>query len=261
MKLRTKTPNALNNPKLWHQNLKPWFDVASFQKRINERVGLNKDGKPIIRLAWGQDVVQRAFGEETPRYWTRRKKAGEGYQYWRVPRWFLEKRLEPEQYVDAWERTRWALTDADGTPVDKGPAPEEYYTFAYLCAEHESVDPVSGWANCCTRAYYTDRSRCWGRYRPPSDDDLQLISQAVRQMEADKYIDPYRPLTAAELQETELAANMQVERANAEFEEYEAQMIRDFNKLHGHRIFEGPNTFHDLGANFTRSESGLIVPE
>lgn len=254
MHLRTKTPSALNNPKLWHQPLKPYFDVASYQQRIDGRVGLNKDGHSIIRLSWGQDIWQRAFNEETPRYWTRRMKVGGGYQYWRVPRWILEKRLEPEQYVDAWEASRWSMTDASGAPIDKGPPPPEYYTFAYLCAEHEG-DGEDGYAACCTRAYYTNRTRCWGEYRVPSEDDFQLISRAVQVMEADKFRDPYRPLTSAELTETELAANMAVERANEEFERYEAAMVRDFNKLHGHRVFEGPNSFHDLGVG---NSSGII---
>lgn len=269
MKLRIKAPTALNNPSRWHQQLKPWFDVVGYQRRIDQIVGVNRDGKSIIRLVWGQEVWQRVFNEETPRYWTRRLKVPGGHKYWTVPRWMLEKRMEPEQYAEAWEASRWSITDPDtGKPVDKGPAPPEFYSFAYLCAEHESVDQTTGWAHCCTRAYYTDRSRCWGRYRPPSDDDLQLIAQAVRQMEADKYRDPYRPLTTAELAEIELTANMQVERAQEEFEAYEAELMREAIKLHGWRIFEhSPKALHhgkvfDFGKSFQQStETGLYTPE
>jgi hypothetical protein len=221
--------------------------MANYQERINERVGLNKDGRPILRLVWGQDAMQRAFNEETPRYWTRRAKFGESYSYWRVPRFMLEKRMEPEQYAPAWEASRWAIKDEYGVPVDKGPPPPEYYTFAYLCATHER-EGEDGWAACCTRAFYTNRTRCWGEYRAPTESDLDLVSRAMREMEADKFRDPYRPLTPAELAETELAANMQVERAAEQMEAYEADMLRDFNRLHGHRLFEGPNSFHDLGA-------------
>lgn len=260
--LRTQTPAALDNPSRWNQHLKPWFNAERYQRQLDQVVGLNKDRKPIIRLRWAQDVWQYAFNESTPRYWTKRQRRGSSYIYWTVPRWIFEKRLEPEQYVDSWNATRYSLTDAAGNTVDKGPAPEEYYTFAYLCAEHEAVDPSNGWAHCCTRAYDADRSRCWGTYRQPNDDDLELVRQAVRAMEADKYRSPYRPLTTAELQEAELAANMQVERSNAEFAEYEQQLMKDFIKLHGHRLFEGPDTFHDMGAAFSkRTDSGLYIAE
>jgi hypothetical protein len=241
-RLRTKTPAALNNPARWNQRLRPWLDVESYQDRINAVVGVNKDGYPIIRLVWGQDVRQRILGaEETPRYWTRRR----GGEYWKVPRWMLEKRVEIEQYGPSWEEKRYSLTDEEGTPLDSGPPPSEYYTFAYLIAEHEGLH-TDGWPACCSRAFYTDRGRCWGRYKQPGDDDLQLVSQAVRQMEADKFRDPYSPLTLSQLMEMELAANMQVERAEEQFERYEQEMWRDSLKLHGHRIFEGPNSFHDL---------------
>ena len=262
MKIRVRHNSELDNPSRWDKRLKPYFDVAGYQHRIDQIVGLNKDAKSIIRLTWGQDAEQFAFDERTPRYWTRRRKDGEGYRYWTVPRWMLERRIEPEQYAPSWEATRWALTDADGKPVDKGPPPSEYYIFAYLCAEHEAVDPSNGWAHCCTRAYYTDRSRCWGKYRPPSEDDLQLVARAVREMDAAPYRDPYRPLTKEELQEIEVAANMQAERAAMEMAEYEQAMMREAIRLHGHRIFEGPNSFHDMGQSFQRTkQSGLYIPE
>lgn len=282
--LRTKTPAALDNPTRWNQYLKPWFDVESYQERINSRVGLNKDGRPIIRLVWGQDVTTRAYYVETPRYWTRRQKAHPGFTWWTVPRWIFEKRLEPEQYVTAWNEKRYALTDPStgsnhrctdcgwggepkiidgklycsncvgtnitgGAVVDKGPPPDEYHTFMLECAVHETVDQLTGWAHCCTRAFYSDRMRCWGLYRPPSDLDLQVLTQAVRQMEADKFVDPYRALSAAELAETDLAANMQVERSNQMFEEWEREQFKQFNALHGWRVTgDEPPGFHDIGA-------------
>lgn len=299
MKLfRTKTPAALDNPSRWNQYLKPWFDEVRFQDQINQRVGLNRDGKPLLRLVWGQNVWQRMFKESTPRYWTRRLRK----EYWTVPRWILERRMEPEQYMAAWEQKRYAMEDPrdqycvacgcgdiriievpsvvvnaapklvntcercggttfKGRSVDRGEAPKEYYIFSYLIAEH-STHHINGWPQCCDISYHTDRSRCWGKYRQPNDDDLDLVSQAMRAMEADKFIDPYAPLTLSQLVEAELAANKQVERAQLEFEEYERSMIRDFNKLHGHRIFEGPNSFHDLGGNFNKqADSGLYIPE
>lgn len=256
MKLfRTKTPAALDNPSRWNQYLKPWFDVERFQDRIDSRVGLNAKGQSILRLVWAQDIEQTLFDESTPRYWVRRR----AKEYWTVPRWIIERRIEPEQYMPGWEQKRYAIEDPEtGVKVDRGEPPSEYFVFAYLVAEH-AEHTINGWPQCCDIAYHETRSRCWGRYRAPGDDTIALIEQAVRQMDADKFIDPYRPLSLSELRETELAANLQVERAQMEFEEYEQNLIRDFVKLHGHRLFEGPDTFHDLGANFQKADNGLYL--
>lgn len=251
-KVKVKAAAGLNLPLHWHRHMKPFFNADAFQERINSRVGLNKDGKAIIRLVWAQDVTDRAFGQVIPRYWIRRRKVAEAdgkYQYWTVPRWVLEKRMEPETYMAAWEQSRYSMQDEYGKPIDKGDAPLEYYVYANLIAEHEALDS-SEWPACCTRAFYTDRSRCWGKYRQPADSDLQLISQAVRQMEADKYRDPYRPLTAVELAEIETMAGMQAERNAEQVLNQEREMAADFYSLPVSKIPE----------NYGRRKSGLIVP-
>lgn len=295
MRLRTKTPSALNNPSRWNQRLKQWFDVESYQQRINDRAGLNKDGRPVVRLVWGQDVIQRAYFEDTPRYWTKRQKVGPAEFIWfTVPRWIFERRLEPEQYVEAWNAKRYSLRDptqghtrcgdcgnssepavingklhcrgctgtniTGGAVIDKGPPPDEYYVYMMDCAVHEQITGgVDGWPLCCTRAFYTDRMRCWGEYRQPSDLDLEIISQSTRAMEADKFRDPYRALTVAEMEETELASNMQVERAELAMEAYEEQMMAEFNRLHGWRVTgKGRPIMVDMGR---KSEGGIILPD
>lgn len=284
--LRTKTPAALDNPTRWHNYLRPWFDVERYQQQINDRVGLNRDGRPIVRLVWGQDATSRAFYEETPRYWTRRQKAHPSYQWWTVPRWIFERRLEPEQYVDAWNAKRYSIRDpsqgnircgdcnsseepklidgklycrtcmstnfAGGAVIDKGPPPDDYYIFMLECAVHEAAtDAVNGWPRCCARAFYTDRMRCWGQYRHPNDFDLLVLSQSTREMEKSG-ADPYRPLTLAELEETELASMMQVEQADEMFRQYERQMMLDFNRLHGHHITGSTPVMVDYGARDER---------
>lgn len=256
--------------------MRPWFDMQRYQAQIDERVGLNKDGKSIIVLRWAQDVTTTAFGQTTPRYWTKRKRNSDGtYTYWKVARFVFEKRLEPEQYVPSWDAQRFSTIDPESNaPVDRGPAPEEYFTFAWLCAEHElhTTEQNNGWPPCCNRAYYADtkwggpRSRCWGTYRPPSSMDLELISQAVRQMEAEKFRDPYRPLTAAELAEAEIAANMQAERADEQLQLREQEMHREFTRLHAWRLFEtdpgrlAHGRYHFMRDTYQRTESGLLMP-
>lgn len=272
--------------------MRPWFDVEAFQQRIDDRVGLNKDGQPIIKLIWGQDVFHHLFDEELPRYWLRRQ----GSTYWTIPRWMFEKRLEREQYVDGWNANRYALRDpSQGSPscgdcgwggepklikgqlycsacvstnlvggavIDKGPPPDEYFVYMMEAAKHEGATGPDGWPQCCTRAFYgatkfgSQHARCWGEYRPPSDFDLEVISQAVRVMESEKFKDPYRPLTPVELLEAELAANKQLERAEEQIHLAEQEIMAENMRL----FIRKPHTV-DFGAPGTRDPfDGFGVP-
>lgn len=297
-KLRTRTASELDNPKRWNQALKPWFDVERYQDRINDRVGLSRDGRPIVRLVWGQEEVTRAFGQTIPKYWTRRLRGYPGFVWYTVPRWIFERRLEPEQYTQAWNDTRYSLKDpsggnlrcedcgfggepeliagklycrscastnvAGGVVIDKGPPPKELYTYMMECADHEGMmDALNQWPLCCTRAFYEDRRRCWGTYRQPGDFELEVITQSVRAMEASPHRDPYRPLTKQELFETELTANMQVERAQMQFEEYERQLLAEVQKTYPFPdTVLGAQHFSDPGPSFRLGEQrGIIVPE
>jgi len=294
--LRTKAAAELDNPKRWHNYLRPWFDVEKFQSRINDRVGLNRDGRPIIRLVWGQDVEQHVFGELMPRYWTRRLKRQTGFTWWTVPRWMFERRIEPEQFTDAWNATRYSLHDptegagqrcedcnssaepviiggklycrtcggskiVGGRVIDKGPPPKEYYEFFEVAAEHEGyTDQLSAWPACCARQFYTDRSRCWGTYRSPSDYDLVIIERAVQLMNADKHRDPYTPLTVEQLRQAELASNMQIERSQELFENLEREILADFLKTYPYPGAEiGASHFSDVGPAMRKGEARGII--
>lgn len=259
LKIKAEAPDALNRPALWYKPLKPYFDVQAYQERIDARVPRSKDDQSVIRLVWAADINEEAFGEVLPRYWTRRQRvaadqsdqnATGSWKYWRIPRWILERRIEIEQYAPAWEASRYAMQDNCGRPLDAGEPPHEYYVFAHLIADHEALD-ASGWPACCNRAFITDRSRCWGKYRQPGELELTLISQAMRQMEAAKHRDPYRPLTSAELAEIKLMAGMQVER------EAEADLQRGREAA---ADFYGIST-SALPDDWGRRNSGLIVPK
>jgi hypothetical protein len=294
--LRTKTPSELDNPKRWNQYLKPWFDVERFQDRINDRVGLNRDGRPIVRLVWGQDVTQHVYQEETPRYWTRRLRKLNDFVWWTVPRWMFERRIEPEQYVTAWNATRYSLKDpttggghrcedcgssaepkllgdkvycsncagtnvSGGSVIDKGPPPTDHYVYMMDASEHEGMtNEVDGWPACCARQFYTDRARCWGSYRHPADIDLIVIEKAVQAMNAAAYHDPYKPLTPQELFDAEQAANKQMERAQELMEAFERELQADILRTYPYPGFElGAGHFSDLGPSIQKGEeSGNI---
>lgn len=244
--LHTKAPSALNDPTKWDRYLKPWLDMESWQRRIDKRTGLNKNGQSIIKLAWAQDEWQHIFGEEVPRYWHHREKKNHRLVYFTIPRWVFQKRLERECYVDSWNATRYFYADEEGNTIDKGPAPDEYFTYMMECAVHEAPGS-DGYPACCTRAFYTNRDRCWGRYRLPSQDDLDLIEQAVRRMESEKFVDPYAPLSYAQLAEIEIAANKQVERAEEMLEALGREIQKDFLKTYPYPGALSPGHFVDFG--------------
>lgn len=300
MRIRTKAPDGLNQPSRWNQSLRPWLDVPAWQKRIDDRYGLNKRGQSIIVLRWGQEITTRCWGDETPRYWLKRKLNTVGPPtYWTVPRWIFETRLEPEQYFDSWTATRYSMRDpvlggspkcedcgctdqpvligeriyckrcagsniSGGLVVDKGPPPDEYFTYLMDASEHESVDSNNGWAACCTRAFYsstkfgTAGSRCWGEYRPPGAVDMEIIGRLAQQLEASK-IDPYRELSPAELAEAELTGMKQMERAEENFAAYERELAADFNKQHGWRLTETDAGAHHHGHFFDQAKNSGIV--
>ena len=265
---------VLDNPKRWGAEIRPpYFDVKSYQERIDAIVGKSRDGRPVIRLVWAPTVETTAYGETMRRYWVTRIKLGTQWRYISPPRWILEQRIEREQYVPSWLATRFSTQVAEGEePIDKGEPPEEFYSFAYLCAEHDPIPLGKDWPGCCDRLYEESRRRCWGYYREPNDYDLQLISQAVRARDAMPYYNPYAPLTRDQLAQIEAAASMQIERQQEELEEYKREMNKDFMKLHGWRLTENDPTvlkhgrIHDLGktwekAGFRTTESGLVVPD
>jgi hypothetical protein len=299
---------VLDEPSQWTAaEARPFFDADSYQRRIDDLLGRTRDGKSIIALRWAPEVWNPAM-PDVKRYWTTRERNGDTgeWLYTSPPRWVFEKRLEPEQYLDAWNRTRYSTTEPEegdpvcgrcgeaceplsvegrvvcprcfardsfhiGRSVDKGPPPEEYYTFAYLIAEHDPEEEGAEWPPCCERLYRETKARCWGYYRQPGDFDLELIAQAKRRMDDEEYVDPYAPLSLPQLLELERAAGEQVERVEAEAEVEAVAVQEDFNRQHAWRLSETDagvlqrgSRLHFLGENapgFKQTESGIYVPE
>lgn len=259
----------LNQVDSWGCNIAPpAFDRKRFQWQVNRIAGVNRDGKPIIRLTWGQEAEHYAFGEWTPRYWTRRVKDGDGWRYYRVPRWILERRLEPEAYYEAHEANRYHA-QPDGTVLDLGEPPEDYYVFdeGGLIAEHDQFHTADGSPRCCDAAWEGEskfhlvgyelveekvnaRRRCWGYYREPNDGDLERLAKAVRERDRQPYYDPYAPLSREQLAVIEIEANMQAQRAQDEADQQLADLNRDFYAVWNRKIGETDYTAKKRGRYF-----------
>jgi hypothetical protein len=283
--MQTERHSFLDERRHWSQDpVAPFFDAADFQARINRRVGLSRDGKPILRLVWAPAVETHSLGERVRRYWVTRERQPDGsFSYVSPPRWVIEKRLEREAYWAAHEATRWQ-TDALGNLVDMGPPPEDYYVFEYLIAEHDGFTDESGEPQCCAEAWKGEtkykfnarlelvsyqahaRSRCWGRYREPNHHDLKLIERAVREMNADRYYSPYAPMSAEQLAVVEANANLDAYKTIQEADTLEQQISDDFAHSYGWRLLErdagrlSSGRYHFLGNNWKAGKSGLTVP-
>lgn len=275
--------HPLNDPSKWDADLRPpYFDAESFQKRINDRVGLNAEGKPIIRLIWGPQSIGLW---DVPRYHLSRVPNGEGWLYTTIKRWYLEKHLERSQYYDSWNKSRYGITEpaegaekcekcgsidnpvevygmrrcgscgstelVKGVVVDKGEPPEDFYIFAWMCASHEDFDQDAGWEACCERAYRDGHKRCFGTFRSPNDYDLECISAAVRRRDDEPYVDPYAPLSAHDLAAIEMSSGLQTEKMAQAIQQRRSEVLRN------EKILSDTNT---VAFDYGRNGSRIITP-
>lgn len=276
--------HALDDPKCWDVDIRPpYFDDYAYQKRVDQIAGLNADGKSIIRLIWGPRSIG-LYG--VPRYWIARKKDGEGFLYTTIKRFYLEQRVERAQYFDSWNVARYGtVIPADtaekcehcgstddpvevygirrcascgstelvkGEVVDKGEPPQEFYRFAWMCANHEDFDQDAGWEACCERAYKDGRKRCFGTFRSPNDYDLECISAAVKRRDNEPYVDPYAPLSAHDLAAIEMSSGLQTEKMAQAIQQRRSEITANESVLSD----RGATAF-DYGRN---GESRIITP-
>ena len=246
---KLKKRHPLNDPSKWSSDIRPpFFDVNAYQKRIDDRVGLNREGKSILKLVWAPEAIG-IYG--VPRYWVSRVRDGETWQYTSVPRWIFESRVERSQYAPSWEALRLTMSEDDGFRPS-GP-PEDFFMFRWLCAEHELIDPDFGQPKCCQRAWEPDRNRCWGTYRAPNDYDLACIEKALQAREQDAFVNPYEPLSVAELMAIEANSVKQMVEVAAKQHQERMAIGRDFDKRHKWRLSNTMptthNRFFDQGAS------------
>lgn len=252
---KTQRHSYLDDQTKWTEDLRPpYFDTQKFQRRLDERVGLNREGKSILVLRWAPEAIG-LYG--IPRYWVSRIKDGETWKFTSAPRWVLESRVERSQYAPSWAATRHAMSADDGFIATD--APDEFFMFRWLCAEHESPDPLYGKPKCCQRAWEPNRLRCWGMYRAPNDYDLACVSKALQVREQGRFIDAYAPLSVADLIAIESNSVQQMAEVVAKEENERMAMGRDFDRLHSWRLAKEAPTTHNRF--FDQNRSGIILTD
>lgn len=186
--------DVLNLPEAWWPGMgKPASfgreAIERFQKQIDEITG-TRDGLSLMKLEWAPQVMKWRPHPLT--------ETGEGYNFpvflalWdsdgrevAAPRWVLMERVEPDQYLDDWESSRWAMV-GDQMWDAKGPAPENgYYVPLWRHIIHE---PQRG---CCL--IQPDGADCWGNYIKPNEDLLARIQKCASKARNDKDVQPLTP--------------------------------------------------------------------
>jgi hypothetical protein len=261
---------------------RPFFSVEGYQAKLDNIIPPNREGRPVVRLVWCPEVVETAYGERVPRYWTTRTGYKDNWTYEQPQRFCLEKRIERPAYYEAHMAGRY-FTNEHGEVIDFGEPPEEYYTTFYKIAVHDSFKvPVKGepWARepaCCAKKYEEDRQVCWGLegesgYRAPNDQDLQLVAASVRKMESEPFYDPYQPMSREQLLAVTLQATFDVQRLDEEKELASREAKAEFNHIMHNamttsrsfptkkEVATAKKRFETLTGGFTR-QGAIYVPD
>lgn len=185
----------------------------SLQQQLDEIGGVMVDGRPKLRLIWGQDPQATVFwqGRQRFRYLAGVEREFVGWKAYElagvkiypptvqppktdalvveriwdekdigIPRWFIEQIMPAAIVCDGWDDVKMDVGE-DGTIIDSlGPKPSDgfYEEGFYMVADH---------SNCCLNNSFTPG--CKGEYRPPQQYDIEYVRWLVKQLndEAFKY--------------------------------------------------------------------------
>lgn len=264
-------PESWGNPLIYSY---PDFDVAGFQKKLDDLFGKSDTGLPIVRLVWPGDI-KKCYSK----FYVAWNAAGFGikselrakYRYASIqipgtpdiidvppPRWIIEQFEHPGQYMASWEAARF---NKEGREIRPAPPPNGYYSHLFTIATHDDA--------CCKKAK-EDYKVCWGSYRFPDDKDIEMLACAKQRRDADREIDTTKPLDAATL----AALDKETEDRIAANEEKNEKILREFVDENAYELLEyvlgrkfSPKARQQFsiptelrGKNNKRTEAGLIVP-
>lgn len=185
----------------------PWSDkqIADYQKKLDTAFGV-KNG---IVLAWSYDRKYwdeiymdswDVYGEPT----TRAQKTpillfkqfslnDKDRVYISAPRWMLLEVIHGSQLQESWEAEKYEADDTfigGKKRIRHSNPPEHSYQpllapLGTLATHEHKIDPSASLAPCCERLWMADQSICYGKYRPPTSDDLIAVKRLRERMDAD----------------------------------------------------------------------------
>lgn len=260
MELATQAASPYDDPCHWFDAdvvRAPVFSIRTFQRQINRVIGTVGASKaPIIKLSWAPDVLIWKDDKWQRKYTVFEPNLPEiGAIQIVPPRFVLEQRIEPAQYLPNWNVKRFGEAPADGM-----------YEFLCYVAFHEEDE------TCCNRAVELFRKGklrtryCHGLYRLPDQDNLEVLQFAWQQISSRKHADPHAVLSESEIDEAfrhgrTVEAEIE-ERNNREF----SDLVDSEFAIWGHRFDASPKTlsqgkYIDVGGSYQKSKkSGLFMP-
>jgi hypothetical protein len=263
-------PETWGSPEIYAY---PDFDITGFQKKLDDLFGLSDTNFPIVRIVWPGDI-KKCYSK----FYTSWTGAGFGidselrakYRYASIQipgtpdiidvppaRWILEQFNHPGQYLASWEAARFSQ---DGREIRPAPPPNGYYSHLWTIAEHNE--------ECCKEAK-AKMKVCWGSYRLPDEQDIDILRKAKQARDADREIDTTKPLDEITLE----AINKETENRIAEQEKKVQDVLGELVDEYALELFEhlGIPVSPTARAKFSipkdlkgkhkiRTESSVIVP-
>ena len=240
------------------------FDAESYQKKLNEIVGVSASGQPICRVSWAWECRKWAntawdgFGNATKGEWRQRYRAltleigNDEYVDISPPRWVLEERFEPGQYERSWESSRYAhiasecrrcinrsvgLIEDSTTCVKRdvhGPAPRDgWYNLVPhigMVADHERG------MRCCERLWKESKEICYGRYRVPDGRELQILRRAIAERNADSEVNPHLELDERALESARIWGQEAMTESKVSTREEAKERWKNEIEVHGAKV-------------------------
>lgn len=255
-----KAAHRYDDPRHWFDAevvRPPVFDLKAFQKKVNRATGVvGANHQPIIKISWAPDVIIRKDNEWQRKYTVFETELdGIGKLQIVPPRFVVEQRIEPAQYLPHWNVERFGEAPLDGM-----------YEFVFYVANHEEDEA------CCYRATALFRKGklptryCHGLYRLPGDDTIETLQFAWQQINSRKHANPHEVLSEEEIAEAFRHGRTVEEeiqrRKDAEF----SDLINSDFAIWGHRFDASPKTLSqgkwlDVGGSYQKAKkSGLFVP-
>lgn len=253
MGIAAKKHHILDDVSRWGDEVtfvRPDFDVAAFQKKIDAVAGISRDGKSIVVLRWmrSPECCEEFYTEWTPFGTPVKSELRPKYRAFGIaldngdvceippPRWVLEQRYEPEQLAQTWETERFSTHPEFGVKVPvKGELPRDgYYNHLWTIGTHDD--------NCCKDAI-DNNMVCWGDYRLPGEADLRALRNAIARRDSDEKIDadPFGAPKESTMKELARRTNKRLREDKKQTAQLRKEVMSDALRPHLHRHTEDPS--------------------
>lgn len=250
----------------------------SFQKQLTLLGGTLIDGRPKLRLIWGQSPKATDFwkGQRRLRYLYKAEQvmvgwaSGDGKMYppttepppfeetgslvvdpvytfhdIGIPRWYIEQIMPTAILGQDWDKLRYDYNPETGELEDslgEIPALGSYEEAFYMIADHEA---------CCGENAFT--VGCKGAYRDPQQSDIEYVRWLMFQLHQEAYRYTWEEVPPPEVVvQSLLDQRTKVEEAEQKKVSETEYAIRNSLLTHKGSVFGGQRTW-DIGAAFARA--------